>query len=90
MFQILKTYRGVYNAMIVLICIVMPFMAPVIGQEFYTDVLARTMIFAIAAISLNLIMGFGGMISFGHAVYMGIGPLSPPYAMPPGIVPNSV
>ena len=73
MFQILKTYRGVYNAMIVLICIVMPFVAPVIGQEFYTDVLARTMIFAIAAISLNLIMGFGGMISFGHAVYMGIG-----------------
>jgi branched-chain amino acid transport system permease protein len=31
------------------------------------------MIFAIAAISLNLILGYGGMVSFGHAAYLGIG-----------------
>ncbi len=31
------------------------------------------MILAIAATSLNLIMGFGGMVSFGHAAYLGIG-----------------
>jgi branched-chain amino acid transport system permease protein len=36
-------------------------------------VFARIMIVAIAAISLNLIMGYGGMISFGHAVFVGIG-----------------
>ena len=40
---------------------------------FYTDFSRRMMILAIAALSLNLIMGYGGMISFGHAVYMGIG-----------------
>ena len=51
----------------------MPFMAPLIGQDFYTDVFARTMVWAIAAVSLNLIMGYGGMISFGHAVYIGVG-----------------
>jgi branched-chain amino acid transport system permease protein len=33
----------------------------------------RIVILAIAAVSLNLIMGFGGMVSFGHAVYLGIG-----------------
>src|SRR5207302_587468 len=35
--------------------------------------LAGVMIFAIAALSLNLILGYGGMISFGHAAYLGVG-----------------
>src|SRR6478752_8676566 len=33
----------------------------------------RILILGMAAVSLNLIMGFGGMVSFGHAVYLGIG-----------------
>jgi branched-chain amino acid transport system permease protein len=33
----------------------------------------RVMIFAIAAVSLDLILGYGGMVSFGHAAYLGIG-----------------
>ena len=40
---------------------------------FYGDLGRRLMILAIGALSLNLIMGYGGMISFGHAAYMGIG-----------------
>ena len=70
---ILKTPRGIYNSILILLCIFMPFIAPVIGQEFFTDVFARIMIVTIAAISLNLIMGYGGMISFGHAVFVGLG-----------------
>ena len=31
------------------------------------------MIFALAALGLNLILGYGGMVSFGHALYLGIG-----------------
>jgi branched-chain amino acid transport system permease protein len=44
-----------------------------IGQPFYLDLVRRMMIFAIAAISLNLILGYGGMVSFGHAAYLGVG-----------------
>ena len=33
----------------------------------------RIVILALAAVSLNLIMGYGGMVSFGHAAYLGIG-----------------
>ncbi len=43
------------------------------GQAFYQDLVNRLMILAIAALSLNLVLGYGGMISFGHAVYLGIG-----------------
>ena len=44
-----------------------------LDQPFYLDLASRIMIFAIAAISLDLILGYGGMVSFGHAVYIGIG-----------------
>jgi branched-chain amino acid transport system permease protein len=72
-FDLIKTPRGAFNLVLVLLCAFMPFIAPALGQDYYTDVFARTMIWAIAAVSLNLIMGYGGMISFGHAVYIGIG-----------------
>lgn len=44
-----------------------------LDQPFYLDLASRIMIFAIAAISLDLILGYGGMVSFGHAAYIGIG-----------------
>jgi branched-chain amino acid transport system permease protein len=44
-----------------------------IGQPFYLDLVRRIMILAIAAISLNLILGYGGLVSFGHAAYLGVG-----------------
>ncbi len=46
---------------------------PFVAEDFYVDLFARIMIFAIAAISLDLILGYGGMISFGHAAYLGLG-----------------
>jgi branched-chain amino acid transport system permease protein len=52
---------------------VMPFIAPAVGEAFYVDVFARIMIWSIAAVGLNLILGYGGMVSFGHAAYIGIG-----------------
>jgi branched-chain amino acid transport system permease protein len=44
-----------------------------LGQPFYVDLIRRIMILAIAAASLNLILGYGGMVSFGHAAYIGVG-----------------
>ena len=47
--------------------------ASLLNQPFYLDLVRRIMIFAIAAASLNLILGYGGMVSFGHAAYLGVG-----------------
>ena len=46
---------------------------PAFAEPFYLTLFGRIMIFAIAALSLDLILGFGGMISLGHAAYLGIG-----------------
>jgi len=50
-----------------------PPLAALLHEPFYLDLLRRVMIFAIAAVSLNLILGYGGLVSFGHAAYLGIG-----------------
>jgi len=42
-------------------------------DPFYLVIATRIMIFAIAAVSLDLILGFGAMVSFGHAAFIGIG-----------------
>ncbi|KRE18274.1 ABC transporter permease [Bosea sp. Root381] len=39
----------------------------------WLTLLTRAMIFAIAALSLDLILGVGGLVSFGHAAFVGIG-----------------
>jgi branched-chain amino acid transport system permease protein len=62
----------VLAAGLVLLAAVPP-VAALVHQPFYLDLVRRVMIFAIAALSLNLILGYGGMISFGHAAYLGVG-----------------
>src|SRR5674476_1219696 len=43
------------------------------GNRFLLTLFTRIVILALAAGSLNLILGYGGMMSFGHAAYIGIG-----------------
>ncbi len=43
------------------------------NDRFLLTLFTRIVILALAAVSLNLILGYGGMMSFGHAAYLGIG-----------------
>ena len=58
---------------LVLILAALPFVLTAFGQEFYIGFATRVLIFALAASSLNLVLGFGGMFSLGHAAFFGIG-----------------
>ena len=44
-----------------------------LGQDFYLRFATRILIYAMAAASLNLVLGYGGMVSFGHAAFFGAG-----------------
>lgn len=55
------------------VLLVIPPILEALDEPFYLALVARIMIFAIAAISLDLILGYGGLISFGHAAYIGLG-----------------
>ena len=56
-----------------LIFAVLPLVAPVAGGGYLVSLGARVMIFAVAAVALDLLIGYGGLISFGHAAFIGLG-----------------
>ena len=62
-----------FVAALIAILVLLPVYSAVTGNTFMMTLFTRIIILAIAAVSLNLIMGFGGMVSFGHAAYLGIG-----------------
>jgi branched-chain amino acid transport system permease protein len=71
--SLVRDIRGaVIGAMIVALMLV-PVYAAVSGDVFAVSLATRILILALAATSLNLILGYGGMVSFGHAAYLGIG-----------------
>ena len=69
----LGSFSGKIYFVVLLLLVLAPWIFELIDQPFYLDLLSRVLILAIAAISLNLIMGYGGMVSLGHAAYLGIG-----------------
>jgi branched-chain amino acid transport system permease protein len=67
------TPRNAFVAALLAILVLLPVYTAATGNTFVMTLFTRIVILAIAAVSLNLIMGFGGMVSFGHAAYLGIG-----------------
>jgi branched-chain amino acid transport system permease protein len=65
--------RGVVAVLVVAGLLLLPLYTSLSGNGFALTLFTRIVIFALAAVSLNLIMGYGGMMSFGHAAYLGIG-----------------
>ncbi len=51
----------------------LPFVAEAIDESYVISSMTRVLIFAMAAVSLDLIVGYGAMVSFGHAAFVGLG-----------------
>jgi branched-chain amino acid transport system permease protein len=67
------TPRNVVVVSLLILLALVPVYASATGNFFLMTLFARIIILGMAATSLNLILGYGGMVSFGHAVYLGIG-----------------
>jgi len=65
--------RTVVTVALLAALVMLPVYAKLAGNLFLLTLFTRIVILAMAAVSLNLILGFGGMMSFGHAAYLGIG-----------------
>lgn len=61
------------NAAILIALIAVPLWALAADEPFIITLATRIAILAIAAVGLNIALGLGGMVSFGHALYLGIG-----------------
>src|ERR1044072_7647333 len=67
------TPRNVLVRVLLAFLALLPVYCSLTGNYFLMTLFTRIVILAMAAVSLNLIMGFGGKVSFGHEAYLGIG-----------------
>lgn len=58
---------------LLLILAVLPLYAHWSHEPFLLTFSTRVLVLALAALGLNIVLGFGGMVSFGHALYLGLG-----------------
>jgi branched-chain amino acid transport system permease protein len=65
--------RNIVTVTLLLALVLLPVYVELTGSRFLLTLFTRIIILAMAAVSLNLILGYGGMMSFGHAAYLGIG-----------------
>jgi branched-chain amino acid transport system permease protein len=70
---LLQQWRLPFLALMSVALILLPAAARIFDEPFWLDLVTRMMIFAIAALSLDLILGHTGLVSFGHALYLGLG-----------------
>ncbi len=71
--QAASARRNLWLGALVAALAALPFLADLAGQPAMTSLATRIVILAIAAASLNLALGYGGLVSFGHAAWYGIG-----------------
>lgn len=69
----LRTPRGLATALLLVLLAVLPLLTQAFDQRYLLSIGTRIVIWAIAAVSLNMILGYGGLVSFGHAVFFGVG-----------------
>lgn len=56
-----------------LVLALMPLAARLLGEPFLISLFTRIVIYAVAAVSLDLIVGYGGLVSLGHGAFFGLG-----------------
>lgn len=67
------TRENLVNIVLAVLLLAVPLAANAFGEPFYVTLATRIAILALAATGLNLALGLGGLVSFGHAAFFGIG-----------------
>lgn len=65
--------KWIFGAFVLAGLVALPFIAQATGQNALVTLGSRVLIYGIAAASLNFVLGYGGMVSFGHAAFFGVG-----------------
>ena len=70
-FELFKKFTTLWSILIFLG--LFPIITTALDLPFWNDVVMRIMLLGMAAMGLNIVFGFGGMVSFGHAAFLGVG-----------------
>ena len=67
------SFRSLSLLALVALAVALPALLRWVGADFYLSFASRVLVYALAASSLNLLLGYGGLVSLGHAAFMGLG-----------------
>lgn len=67
------TRETAINLLLATLLLALPLIAAGMGEPFYVTLVTRVVVLALAAVGLNLALGLGGLLSFGHAAFFGLG-----------------
>jgi len=62
-----------YLLLVLVILVLFPLGSPILFSDFYVDLLTKMMIFGIALLGYDIIAGYTGLVSLGHAMFLGLG-----------------
>ena len=62
-----------FNIICIILLLSVPFLGLILDEPYYITLATKVVILAIAGAGLNLVLGYGGFVSFGHAAFFGIG-----------------
>src|SRR4051812_46451634 len=82
--------RVVALAALLLVVLALPAALQALGAGYHVSTAGKIVVFAIAATSLNLVLGYGGMVSFGHAAFVGLGAYATAVLISEGVVNGGV
>lgn len=68
-----KNKSALWIAFLFLVLACIPFVAHALDEPFYVTFFARVLVYALAACALNVVLGLAGLVSFGHAMFIGLG-----------------
>lgn len=62
-----------FNAICIFLLVLVPCVGIIFDEPYYVTLATKVVILALAGVGLNLVLGYGGLVSFGHAAFFGIG-----------------
>jgi branched-chain amino acid transport system permease protein len=65
--------RIAFTVLLLLALVAVPFVLPAFGAAFWVNIVAEILIWSLLAASVNLLLGYVGLLSFGQALYFGFG-----------------
>ncbi len=71
--MVARSRKHIVNMTGLALLLALPALAQAADSPLFVSVATRVLIYGLAALSLDLILGYGGMVSFGHAAFVGLG-----------------
>ncbi|MGZ5267598.1 MAG: branched-chain amino acid ABC transporter permease [Caldimonas sp.] len=85
-----RSTRAALLVAVALVLLAVPPAMQTLGAGYYVSTAGKIVVFAIAATSLNLVLGYGGMVSFGHAAFVGLGAYATGVLISEGVLDGAV